>query len=199
MGGSTARSRTSAKVRAVLAGGLVLGVGAAVTAATWSDSEYAAGTFSAGTFDLEGSLNGTSFTEHATSGSAAALAFTLPASSLSPGDVVYAPFAVRLAAGTTSAATVATAVSATTGTVSNITYELLEPSSFGCTSGTTGTTLVAAGTAVTGGAGAFALAVGSPTSNPGAAAYLCFKVTAGAGLVQGQSGTVTWQLTATSS
>ena len=41
-------------VRAILAGGLVLGVGAAVTLAAWNDSEFATGTFGAGSFNLEG-------------------------------------------------------------------------------------------------------------------------------------------------
>ena len=49
------RHRTFTRVRAVLAGALVLGVGASVTLASWSDSEYAAGTFTASTFRLESS------------------------------------------------------------------------------------------------------------------------------------------------
>ncbi|MEJ7649283.1 MAG: SipW-dependent-type signal peptide-containing protein [Nakamurella sp.] len=40
------------KFRAVLAAGLVLGVGGAVTLAAWNDSEYATGTFTAGTFNM---------------------------------------------------------------------------------------------------------------------------------------------------
>ncbi|XSS44541.1 SipW-dependent-type signal peptide-containing protein [Propionibacteriaceae bacterium Y1685] len=41
---------TSRKFRAALAGGLVLGIGAVVTLAAWTDDENAAGQFSAGTF-----------------------------------------------------------------------------------------------------------------------------------------------------
>jgi len=59
-----ATTTTRRKVRAVLAGGLVLGVGAAVTLAAWNDSEFATGTFTAGTFNLEGSTDGTTFTDH---------------------------------------------------------------------------------------------------------------------------------------
>ena len=46
------------KILAVLAGGLVLGVGVAVTLAAWNDSEFATGTFTAGSFNLEGSTTG---------------------------------------------------------------------------------------------------------------------------------------------
>ena len=41
-------------IRAILAGGIVLGVGAAVTLAAWNASEFATGTFQAGTFTIEG-------------------------------------------------------------------------------------------------------------------------------------------------
>src|SRR5690606_31735774 len=57
------RRRRSRMIRALLAGGLVLGVGTAVTLAAWNDSEFASGTFRAGTFDLEGSTDGTTFSQ----------------------------------------------------------------------------------------------------------------------------------------
>ena len=59
------------KIRAVLAAGLVLGIGAVVTLAAWNDSEYATGTFAAGTFNLEGSTDGTTYADHASGASAA--------------------------------------------------------------------------------------------------------------------------------
>ncbi|MDR2320511.1 MAG: SipW-dependent-type signal peptide-containing protein, partial [Microbacterium sp.] len=46
------------RIRAVLAGGLVLGVGATVTLASWNDGEYATGTSTAGTFDVVGGIIG---------------------------------------------------------------------------------------------------------------------------------------------
>ena len=48
------RRRDSRRVKAVLAGGMVLGIGAAITLAAWNDSEFATGTFSAGHFGIEG-------------------------------------------------------------------------------------------------------------------------------------------------
>ena len=192
--------RRSGKIRAILAGGLVFGVGAAFTLAVWNDSEFATGTFTAGSFNMQGSTDGTTYTDHASIGAAATLPFTAPVTALSPGDVVYAPFAVRLDATTTNNATVTVSNAATTGTVTNLTYTLIQPSSFGCASGTTGTTLVAAGTAVSSvpGSPTFSLTMGTPPTTPGAPAFLCFKVTAGAGLAQAQSGTVTWQFNAAS-
>jgi predicted ribosomally synthesized peptide with SipW-like signal peptide len=94
------------KMQALIAGGLVLGVGAAVTLAAWNDSEFAQGTFAAGTFNMLGSVDGTTYTDHATVGSPATLAFTVNPTSLSPSDVIYAPFAVELGPNTTNDATV---------------------------------------------------------------------------------------------
>jgi len=198
------RRRRSRMIRAILAGGLVLGVGAAVTLAAWNDSEFATGTFSAGTFNMQGSTtDGVTFTDHPV-GAPGTLTFTVAPQLLSPGDTVYAPFALRLAANTTNDANVViTAPSTTTGVVTNLSYEVVRTTAFTCGASTvdsTGTSLITAGTAMTAVAGpnTFVLNKGTPVSSAGATQFLCFKVTAGAGLVQGQSGTVTWQFTATS-
>lgn len=198
------KRRRSRMIRAILAGGLVLGVGAAVTMAAWNDSEFVTGTFTAGTFNMQGSTtDGVTFTDHpvATPGT---LTFTVAPLLLSPGDTVYAPFALRLAANTTNNANVViTAPSTSTGVVTNLTYEVVRTTAFTCGSGTvdsTGTSLITAGTAITAVAGpnTFALSKGAPVTSAGATQFLCFKVTAGAGLTQGQTGTVTWQFTASS-
>lgn len=194
------------KAKAILAAGLVLGVGAAVTLAAWNDSEFAQSTFTAGTFDLEGAEGaGTAFTEHATSGAAAALEFTAPVDNLAPGDSVYAAFAVRLKADTTTDASVTFAGVTTTGTVTNLSYGVALVTAAGtanCTSTSFagGTSVIADGTAITsvGTPTAFTLLKGSPVTTSGAAQYLCFKVTAGSGLDQGQTGTATWQIQAIS-
>jgi predicted ribosomally synthesized peptide with SipW-like signal peptide len=198
------KRRRSRMIRAILAGGLVLGVGAAVTMAAWNDSEFVTGTFTAGTFNMQGSTtDGTTFTDHPV-GTPGTLTFTVAPLLLSPGDTVYAPFALRLAANTTNNANVViNATPATTGTVTNLTYELVRTTAFTCGSGTTdstGTSLITAGTAVTTVAGpnTFVLNKGAPVTSAGATQFLCFKVTAGAGLTQGQTGTVTWQFTASS-
>ncbi|HEV7741995.1 MAG TPA: SipW-dependent-type signal peptide-containing protein [Pseudolysinimonas sp.] len=192
-------------IRAILAGGLVLGVGAAVTLAAWNDSEFATGTFTAGTFDLEGSTDGTTFAQHASSGAAATLVFTVAGANLalSPTDKVATPFVVRLATGTTNNGNVVIQTPTSTGTVSNLTYEVVRVATAGaCTTSavdSTGTSLITAGTAITSVAGpnTFGLTKGATLLVPGTAQVLCFKFTAGA-IAQGQTGTVTWQLQATS-
>jgi predicted ribosomally synthesized peptide with SipW-like signal peptide len=195
--GTATRRRRSRMIRAILAGGLVLGVGAAVTLAAWNDSEFVTGTFTAGTFNLQGSTtNGTTFTDHATS-PGGALTFTVPATALSPTDSVEAPFAVRLAANTTNDAIVDVTTEAPTGTVTNLTYSLEIHSAWGCAAGTTTATPIS-GAALNAGTTAFVLTAGSPTSNPGTPVYLCFRVTAGAGLVQGQTGAAIWKFSAVS-
>lgn len=199
------RRRRSRMIRAILAGGLVLGVGAAVTLAAWNDSEFATGTFTAGSFGMEGSTDGTAFSEHATAGAAATLSFTVAGANLalSPGDKVAAPFAVRLITGTTNNGNVVIQTPTSTGTVSNITYEVVRVANVAaCTTtavDSTGTSLITAGTAITAVAGpnTFQLDKGATITVPGAAQVLCFKFTAGA-IAQGQTGTVTWQLQATS-
>lgn len=89
------------KLRAVLAGALVLGVGSAVTIAAWTDSERASGTFTASVFGLEGSTDGSSFSSHGTNESPAELSFDVTPDALSPGTTVYALFSVRTTAEST--------------------------------------------------------------------------------------------------
>jgi predicted ribosomally synthesized peptide with SipW-like signal peptide len=188
------------RLRAILAGGLALGLGAAITLATWNDAEFAQGTFTAGSFDLLGSTDGSLFAEHATAGAPATLSFSLNPTALSPGDVVYAPFAVQLSAATTADALVTVTKAATTGTVSNLTYTLVQPTAFGCAVDTTGPVLVASTTGVGDvlGTTTFTLTKGTPPSTAGDPVFLCFKVVAGDLLDQGQTGTVTWSFAAAS-
>ena len=85
------------RTRALLAGGLVLGVGATMTLATWSDNENATSTFTAGTFSLVGSTDGTTFSEHPEA-PGASLDFALSPTALIPGTTVYALYSVKTAA-----------------------------------------------------------------------------------------------------
>lgn len=198
-------ARRKHKVLAFSAAGLVLGVGAAVTLAAWTDQEFATGQFGAGSFNLEGSTTSATagFDDHATAGAAAALTFTLPlAQNLAPGDVVYAPFWVRLDADTTSPATLSAAGAAGTGTnADHLSYQvhLIAPGA-DCDATAAGGTLVASGDDLTDftAGGTSSLAVGAGSS-AGAAVQLCFAVTAESTLVPAESATGTWQFTAESS
>jgi predicted ribosomally synthesized peptide with SipW-like signal peptide len=185
------------KVRAVLAGGLVLGIGAAITLAAWNDSEFAKGTFTAGAFNLEGSTDGTAFGENPVTGPAT-LGFTASPTNLSPGDVVTAPFAVRLDAASSYDATVTVSTKASTGSLTGLTYSLTQSDDFGCTEPVTATLVTAGQTlGTTPGSITFALDQGADT-DPGVPVNLCFRITAGAGLVQSQTGSTTWEFTAQS-
>lgn len=94
------------KRKAILAGGVVLGLGAAVTLAAWSDDVFADGTFNTGSFDLIGSaydqadiaeLNYSDW--DATPG--ADLSFRINSVNMYPGETVAAPFSIAQASGTT--------------------------------------------------------------------------------------------------
>lgn len=201
---ATSRSR---KLRAVLAGGLVLGVGAAVTLAAWNDSEFATGEFQAGSFNLQGSTtDGTSgFADHDTAGAAAVVFDVGDYGNVTPGDVLYEPFWLRLAANTTSTATLSLSgiTAGAGGNEDHLSYEIYRLATIGtdCDAvGVTTGTLVGTGADLTDftAAASTALAVGTPTSDPGAAVQLCFVVTAEATLEQGLGATTTWQFTAVS-
>lgn len=61
---SKKRNKSGHKVAALLAGGLVLGIGAATTLAAWSDSQHATATFTAGVFSLVSSADGSTWVDH---------------------------------------------------------------------------------------------------------------------------------------
>lgn len=81
------------KARAIMASGLVLGVGAAVTLAAWSDTVWGAGTFgTAGSdFNIQGNFTGTEegWDEFVTADDAGPMTFTKNANALIPGVPVY--------------------------------------------------------------------------------------------------------------
>lgn len=99
------------KAAAVLAGGLVLGVGAVNTLAAWTDNEQAQATFATGVFALESRVAAGSFADH--TASPAQLQFN--AASVSPGSLHYAFIDVK----TTGTSTLAGMASFKPGTVSD--------------------------------------------------------------------------------
>lgn len=94
---TVAESR-SRKRKALLAGGVVLGLGATVTLAAWTDDVWVSGAFSAGTFNVQGAVDaaGDDWRELATSDDSGALEFTVSPSAMAPGDSVYAPLNLRV-------------------------------------------------------------------------------------------------------
>lgn len=196
------RGLRSRKVRAILAGGLVLGVGVAITLGAWNDSEFAQGTFGAGHFNLQGSTDGITFGDHA-SGSPASLAFSLGFATLSPNDTVAAPFVLHLDNLTTNDAVVSMASATSSGTAATeLTYGIVQVASVAaCTPTATGTEIVPPGTALNSVTGATTFSLTQSVNlgtDPGADAFLCIQVTASPTIVQDTAAVGTWEFLATS-
>jgi predicted ribosomally synthesized peptide with SipW-like signal peptide len=75
------------RLRALLSGGLVLGLGAVMTLASWNDSEYATTTLSTSVFNTESSLNGGS--TYADNAAPPGPSVTFSGAVFAPGDVQY--------------------------------------------------------------------------------------------------------------
>lgn len=183
----TTQKNTSKKAKALLAGGLVLGVGAVVTLASWTDQEWASASFSSGEFVLESSTNGTDFTSHESVDESAQLQFDVPtATNLSPGQKLATPFALRLNEDTTRDAVVTT--SEPTGNDIGLKYDVELVNSVEACNTTPAATNERADE--------FHLSAGGGTS-PGTAQILCFHVEALPELEQAQSTNPTWTFHAT--
>lgn len=89
------------KRKALLAGGVVLGLGAAATLAAWSDDVFANGTFNTGGFELQGkttggyeNFDGPDVTPPTGESESATLSFDLEALEMTPSQTVYAPISI---------------------------------------------------------------------------------------------------------
>jgi hypothetical protein len=193
------RHRARRKALALLAGGLVVSVGAFPTAASGVDPLYAVASVSSGHFDLQGSVDGETFTDHlGTEASPAAwLSFDALGTGVSPNDRVYVPFAVRLAKSTDYAARVTLRpVGANGDAFSQI--SVFQTDTFGCA---TAEDLVTAILILDGAArqpsAVFELAKPA-TGIEGAPANLCFVALAESEIAQGEAGTLAWSLSSES-
>lgn len=81
------------RIKAILAGGLVFGVGATATVAAWTDTETANGSFAAGRFNIELSVDGTAWTSNPS--------MVFNAGNMYPGSKVYAKVLVKTTSNTT--------------------------------------------------------------------------------------------------
>lgn len=84
----------SRKIRALAAGGAVLGVGAAVTLAAWSDSEFAQGIFNTDDFGIHATTGGATFSDNPEAEQALELTFP-GAEALAPGDTVAVGYQIK--------------------------------------------------------------------------------------------------------
>lgn len=194
------RRLRSRRIRAVLAGGLVLGVGATMTLAAWNDSEYSSATFTAGRFDIVGAPDGTTFSSHP-AGTPAALTFSAPFGAMVPGSTVYALFSVKTASPSV-AGSLQLSVTSTAGTGlgTYLRYGVRTIAGTTC-NGTTypaGTAVVPDNsTMATAGTGAQAVA-----ANGGSTVNYCIAVTLPAAADNGAQGLTaiqTWQILGTAS
>lgn len=183
---NTSKKNTSKKAKAILAGGLVLGVGAAVTLASWTDEEWANASFSSGEFVLQSSTDGETFESHnidqVEEGKSSQLEFDLPTDNLGPGEKLAAPFALRLAEETTHDAVVK--MVGPGSDEMGLKYGVEYVSSFDkCTTAKPDT--------IKGIGIGFDLKAGEDTS-AGESQILCFHVEASQELKQGQNASPTW-------
>jgi predicted ribosomally synthesized peptide with SipW-like signal peptide len=193
------------RIRLVLAIGLLLGVGAAITMAAWTDTVFGSGSFGTNAYNVQGSTDGgTTWAEMATS-PGGTLGFPVNAATLTPGDTVYAAISLRIdpsAAnyGATVSLSGATLTGGTLGTTLRYGAKTGVSAANCSTAGYagTGTTLVAGNTTLSTGSGATSFAL-LQNSTP---VSVCFAVTlpsSATASAQSDSATAVWQFVALSS
>lgn len=210
------------KRKAILAGGVVLGLGAAVTLAAWSDDVFASGTFNTGTFELEGNVTTTNVTapfagttgwDKYDSAPGGELRFDQAltggtAIELQPNEEVFAPITLRLSPETTIAGTfvlneVGFASGFDTDLSGNIAYRVIDgTTATACNDQTPGGTDWANGTVVgTGPTAPTTIGTALPLSAAAADSdQLCLGVTLTANtdaVKAATATTITWRFTAT--
>ncbi len=199
------RPRASIRVRAALAGGLVFGIAASLTVASWTDAEFVGSTFTASRFDLEMNVNGAGFS--------AATPIAVTVSGVYPGSTgtVYLPVRIRTTS-TSIAGTVSlnhAAIASPTGLTSVLRYRLIRgAATCNAAAFTAGATYIV-GTSTLSAAPLVSTALGATTplavSAAGASELVyCFEFSlASSGLAQGTYGAtstaaMTWNVTGSS-
>jgi predicted ribosomally synthesized peptide with SipW-like signal peptide len=114
----SARPRVSIRVRAALAGGLVLGLGAGLTVASWTNAEYVKGTFTASSFDLQTSSQGGAYT--------GATSLTGNVTGLYPGSLAYIALKVKTAAVSAAGTVSLSAAANSTGLAAVLRYRIVQ-------------------------------------------------------------------------
>jgi predicted ribosomally synthesized peptide with SipW-like signal peptide len=199
-------------VRALLAGGLVLGLGATFTFAAWTDKAYVSSDFGTGTFGIQANVSSPfssgGWAEYGTSAGAGTLTFSIPTTSVVPGVPTYAPVSLRTISGSI-AALVTIEGATTTGSVSlgaALRYRVIQAATCNAAAFTGSPTYIVGSStpvALTTGSAANAISLQADGANtaPNGTAY-CFELslpdTPANQLLQGLSATAVWQFTATS-
>lgn len=202
------KRRRPLRVRAVLAAGLVLGVGTAATLASWTDTENATGSFGASVFGTE-SQSGDS-PAYASNTTSPGAALTFDATAMSPGNSYFAWLNVRTTTTSNVGGTVTLTSAAGSGSIASAlqyrAVRITAPASTttcNATTFTSDTSVFIAGDASTylGLSALPAAPVVSAIGAAGAALGYCFEVRMPAGTAnsfQGATGSATWTFTADS-
>ncbi|GAA2977916.1 putative ribosomally synthesized peptide with SipW-like signal peptide [Microbacterium terrae] len=205
----SARRRTRLRrAAALLAAGAVLGIGSIATIAAWTDGENATGTFGSSVFDTESQSAGSP--AYASRPTAPGASLTFSATAMSPGTSYYAWVNVR----TTPASTVGGSVTLTSATATGalapaLQYRMVRLASTASSSNCVAGAFAGTPVFVAGGSSAYSAVTtvpASPVANPigaaGAELGFCVEVRVAPGSAssyQGQTATVTWAFTSTSS
>jgi predicted ribosomally synthesized peptide with SipW-like signal peptide len=205
------RQRTFTRVRAILAGALVLGVGATMTLASWTDNEFATGSFATSKFDTQSSIDNSAWAD---STAAPGAAITFAGTGMSPDTHRYGYVLIRTKPNSVAGTLTFAAPTVTNGGTDTspflgaaLQYKAIAISAAGCTATTftTGTPTYIVGGASTysalSTAGSTGVALPAATASAGSPAGYCFDVYLPTGadpLLQGKSVSVTWNVTATS-
>ncbi|SNS68300.1 hypothetical protein [Rhodococcoides kyotonense] len=173
--------------RVLAAAGIVLGIGAVLVAASWTDKVLGSTDFASGTrFGIESSVDGgTTWASHPVGGPNP-LSFSASATGLVPGSVVYAPVRLRTEVGSGAASVTlgAAGFSGTgNGTLSTALHYRVVRGAAVCDASVFGSGAVfVAGSSTASipvgspGSSAFPLAAGATPTAPGSAVLLCFEV-----------------------
>jgi predicted ribosomally synthesized peptide with SipW-like signal peptide len=196
----SAKPRASIKVRAALAGGLVFGLAAGLTVASWTDAERVGATFTASSFNLQSSLQGAAFTTStAVSGNV---------SGVYPGSLAYISLKVKTAAVSAAGAVSLSAAANSTALDAVLRYRIIRNAPTCNATAFTGSPVYVVGSAVPAYQQVNAALAATPglalTANAGSEIDYCIELGLPATGVsqltyQGTSGTVTWNIIGTSS
>jgi hypothetical protein len=210
---STVRSRQR---RALAAGGIVLGFGAVLVAASWTDNVLGFANFQSGRFGIQSSVdNGVTWSSNPVTGTNNQLSFTPTVSAVVPGVVSYAPIRLRTDVGSLAAKIELNGAqlagdSALGGALVYRAVKLATP-----TSPCGGAAFTGSPSWVVGSAGAVSLTTGSApnvftlaaatTTSEGAATTVCFEISLPATpanwanpALQGKAATPDWAFVGTS-
>ena len=194
------RPRASIKVRAALAGGLVFGLAAGLTVASWTDAERVGATFTASSFDLQSSLQGAAFTN--------STAVSGTVTGLYPGSPAYISLKVKTAAVSTAGTVALSAAANSIGLDAVLRYRIVQTAAACTATAFTGSPVYVVGSGVPAYQQVNVALAATPglavAANAGTEVDYCIELglpATGVSQVtyQGTSGTVTWNIIGTSS